>query len=237
MSDYEGNPRDRLVHLHMVDPFNIDPPPDQSVQGRLARMLKSVGSKGTLAVRARMITSVSNTKFKTIDGKPISMVGLHGKDEVLAVGPTWAIERLGDGDVPEFEEEVSLLKEALRIYRLLGELACSPIDSEEIARRNSTITFDLDKAYKQIRGYDENGRIAARAFVDSVVAKLETYVADCENGEVPWWHFWSQESTEMLEGIGLFDFKEISFMVGSASKLLQSFDPPIVADVTTNKLC
>jgi hypothetical protein len=48
-----------------------------------------------------MITIISNTHFKTVGGLPVSLVGLQGKDEVLVVGPKWALARLADGDVPK----------------------------------------------------------------------------------------------------------------------------------------
>lgn len=57
-----------LVKLELMDIMNIDPMPDKAMQGRLTRVLKLVGAQGTISVRARMITTVSNTKFKTQDG-------------------------------------------------------------------------------------------------------------------------------------------------------------------------
>ena len=105
------NPGDTLVQLFLVKPFDLDPVPDKSLQGRLDRVLRSVGANGTIAVRARMITAISNTKFKTVDGDPVSLVGLHGKDELLVRGPTWAIENLGRGESPDTEECRSWLKQ------------------------------------------------------------------------------------------------------------------------------
>lgn len=106
-----GNPGDTLVQLFLVKPFDLDPVPDKSLQGRLDRVLRSVGANGTIAVRARMITAISNTKFKTVDGDPVSLVGLHGKDELLVRGPTWAIERLGRGETPDQDECQSWLEQ------------------------------------------------------------------------------------------------------------------------------
>lgn len=106
-----GNPGDTLVQLFLVKPFDLDPVPDKSLQGRLDRVLRSVGANGTIAVRARMITAISNTKFKTVDGNPVSLVGLHGKDELLVRGPTWAVERLGRGETPDPDECPSWLKQ------------------------------------------------------------------------------------------------------------------------------
>jgi len=104
------NPGDTLVQLFLVKPVDLDPVPDKSLQGRLDRVLRSVGADGTIAVRARMITAISNTKFKTTDGEPVSLVGLHGKDELLVRGPTWAIERLGRGESPDPDECPAWLK-------------------------------------------------------------------------------------------------------------------------------
>lgn len=105
------NPGDTLVQLFLVKPLDLDPVPDKSLQGRLDRVLRSVGANGTIAVRARMITAISNTKFKTVDGEPVSLVGLHGKDELLIRGPTWAIECLGRGETPNPDECPSWLKQ------------------------------------------------------------------------------------------------------------------------------
>src|SRR5450759_823580 len=91
----------RLVRLHLVAPFHIDPVPDKSVLGRFEKALRSVGATGSISVRARMITAVAPTKFKTISGLPVSLVGLHGKDDLLVLGPTWALERLSRGESPE----------------------------------------------------------------------------------------------------------------------------------------
>ena len=95
---------DKLVTLYLISPFNIEPTPDKSLLGRLDRVLRSVGAGERIAVRSRMITAVASTKFKTKLGHPVSLVGLHGKDELLVVGPTWAIERLAAGQQPDDRE-------------------------------------------------------------------------------------------------------------------------------------
>lgn len=64
-------------------------------------MLKGVGADGDVLIRPRMITIISSTHFKTVGGLPVSLVGLHGKDEVLVVGPKWALARLADGNIPK----------------------------------------------------------------------------------------------------------------------------------------
>lgn len=210
MSNHEGNPRDRLVHLQLIDLFNITPAPDKSVQGPLAKMLKSVGSKGKHAVRARMITAVSNTKFETLDGEPISLVGLHGKGEMLAVGPTWAIERLAEGETPEFDQEVSALQGELEEYRRLVALVRANADESHVDL--SQIPDDINKL--------RSGVIAARrrsvtdvptdvpktkvlSILDDVIVKLESFITDCESGEFPWWFFWSTTSDAKRKEVGL----------------------------------
>ncbi len=95
---------DKLVTLHLISPFNVEPTPDKSLLGRLDRVLRSVGAGERIAVRSRMITAVASTKFKTKSGHPVSLVGLHGKDELLVVGPTWAIERLAAGRQPDDQD-------------------------------------------------------------------------------------------------------------------------------------
>lgn len=97
---------DKLVTLYLISPFNIEPTPDKSLLGRLDRVLRSVGAGERIAVRSRMITAVASTKFKTSSGHPVSLVGLHGKDELLVVGPTWAIERLAAGQQPDDREGI-----------------------------------------------------------------------------------------------------------------------------------
>lgn len=116
------NPGDNLVRLRLVSPFDLDPPPDRGLQGRLDRVLKSVGAKTHLSVRARMITAISNTKFKTLAGEPVSLVGLHGKDELLVLGPDWAIENLGRGDEPNPTEVDSFIAEQKRTLEQQLEL-------------------------------------------------------------------------------------------------------------------
>lgn len=48
-----------------------------------------------------MITAVASTKYKTHSGLPVTLVGLHGKDELLVVGPVWAVLKLANGEIPK----------------------------------------------------------------------------------------------------------------------------------------
>jgi hypothetical protein len=90
-----------LVSLPIASPISLDPIPDRKLLGRFTNLLKGVGADGDVLIRPRMITIISNTHFKTVGGLPVSLVGLQGKDEVLVVGPKWALARLADGDVPK----------------------------------------------------------------------------------------------------------------------------------------
>lgn len=203
MSDYRGNPRDRLVHLELIDLFNITPTPDKLFQGPLARMLKSVGSKGKYAVRARMITAVSKTKFKTLDGEPISLVGLHGKGEMLSIGPAWAIERLAEGMLPDFDNRVSELRDELERYRVLADEARRLDDHDELPKQRWLITRPVGDALCRIKEFNAAQREEVLAFVDGVIAKLETFIAECEGGTIPWWFFWSTRWPSKRTEIGL----------------------------------
>lgn len=104
---------DHLVKLHLVAPMSVEPTPDKSVFGRFDRVLRSVGAPREVMVRPRMITAVAETKYKTGDGLPVSVVGLHGKDELLVVGPVWALEDLANGrstsDLKEVRSSLDVL--------------------------------------------------------------------------------------------------------------------------------
>jgi hypothetical protein len=139
------NPGDTLVQLFLVKPFDLDPVPDQSLQGRLDRVLRSVGANGRIAVRARMITAISNTKFKTVDGDPVSLVGLHGKDELLAQGPTWAIERLGRGETPDPDKCKSWLEQkAKEVAKERGSLSEARTELD-FYTKNRPVLDELEK--------------------------------------------------------------------------------------------
>lgn len=94
------NPIASLVSIPLASQISLDPIPDRKLFGRFTNLLRGVGADGDVLIRPRMITIISSTHFKTIGGLPVSLVGLHGKDEVLVVGPKWALARLADGYVP-----------------------------------------------------------------------------------------------------------------------------------------
>ncbi|WP_427914831.1 hypothetical protein ACPWT1_07940 [Ramlibacter sp. MMS24-I3-19] len=62
-----------------------------------------------------MITAVAETKFRTRTGLPVSVVGLHGKDELLVVGPAWALRELANGrathDLRPVQSEFDVLED------------------------------------------------------------------------------------------------------------------------------
>jgi len=217
-----GNPRDHLVQLQLVDLMNTTPPPERSVQGQIARTLKNVGSNKRFAVRARMITLVSDTKYKTFEDWPISLVGLHGKGEILALGPAWAIERLGEGIASSFDDEVSVLREELQLYRDLAALASKPIGETSLSRpryRNSRMAsahrgpWDIKswrdelpwlvtRASRTIDGWDAGCRHQAMTFIDGVIFRLQAFIEECDAGGVPWYFFWTTGASAKRAAIG-----------------------------------
>lgn len=94
-----------FLTLYLVDVLDFDhneiPDSEHLNGGRFAKSAISAGCSGKIMVRARMITAISNTKFRTKEGAPISLVSLHGKDDVLVLGPPEAIERIACGEEPE----------------------------------------------------------------------------------------------------------------------------------------
>ena len=90
-----------LVQLNLIAPSHVEPLPDKENFGRFDKVLRSVGSPRTVHVRPRMITVVSETKYITKSGLPVSLIGLHGKDELLVVGPVWALLKLASGQKPK----------------------------------------------------------------------------------------------------------------------------------------
>lgn len=114
------NSPDKLVRLYLVAPIHVEPTPDKAVLGRFERILRGVGATGSIAVRARMITLVAGTKFKTVSGLPVSLVGLQGKDDLLVLGPAWALELLSTGkalETPENRRPMDILEDARTVVQ------------------------------------------------------------------------------------------------------------------------
>lgn len=181
-----------LVKLELVDIMDIDPMPDKAMQGRLARMLKQVGAQGNIAVRARMITSVSNTKFKNRDGHPISLVGLHGKDELLVRGPAWAIEEIGRGRTPDTEQYISQLSAR---KALLTELL-KVIDSSE---RPQNLLASIQDVLLDADQLDASAKTVLKQQIGELLTDLSMVLERSESGSIPWWYFWSTWWTEQEE--------------------------------------
>jgi hypothetical protein len=68
-----------------------------------------------------MITAVASTKYKTRSGMPVTLVGLHGKDELLVVGPASALIRLAAGEVPKPTTSQDLASEFERALQFVLE--------------------------------------------------------------------------------------------------------------------
>lgn len=124
-------------------------------------------------VRSRMITIISSTHFKTLGGSPVSLVGLHGKDEVLVVGPTWALQRLATGDIPNLsgntstEQAISIAKsfsiEQLfwfaRIYELVAAARGMPHQQLE----NCRLKNEQPDIFEKLAKDDDWNRVGAEA--------------------------------------------------------------------------
>jgi|GEM_PF-6889574 len=122
MNSQNGNSNrfgDTMVRIEIAtkDKFDMATLPDQKNPGRLQAMLKSVGSSQVITIRSRMITAVADTKYRTKDGHPISLIGVHGKDELLVVGPTWVFERYAKGVEPDVEAWIDKLYTYIRTIR------------------------------------------------------------------------------------------------------------------------
>lgn len=131
MNMTNGRSASDLIQLHLISPAHVEPPPDVS-NSRFAKVLRSVGASSAVHVRPRMITVVADTKYKTRSGMPVTLVGLHGKDELLVVGPDWAILRLANGEAPkttggrdissEYEDALAYVVEEIYWLKRLGTL-------------------------------------------------------------------------------------------------------------------
>lgn len=120
--------RDALIGIYVIAMQHLDPSPTTALSGRFVKVLQDAKAKGRIAVRARMITAVAQTQYQTRNGLPVSLIGLHGKDELLVVGPAWALERIGAGDYPSMKnqtaviDKISLVKDEIAMLEKLPEL-------------------------------------------------------------------------------------------------------------------
>ena len=98
--------------------LDIMPENEHLSGGRFAKSAVSAGCSGKIMVRSRMITAISDTKYRTKSGAPITLVSLHGKDDVLVLGPAEAIERIANGEIPEpytHSGYIDKVKQAIKI--------------------------------------------------------------------------------------------------------------------------
>lgn len=142
-----------LIQLHLISPAYVDPTPD-TTSGRFGTVLRSVGATTSVYVRPRMITAVAGTKYKTRSGLPVTLVGLHGKDELLVVGPDWAILKLASGDVPKtkpapdsasvFDEAIQfVLEEMFWLQKLEVLLSIAQSDQEQNSKFSDPVAPEL----------------------------------------------------------------------------------------------
>lgn len=167
------NSANSLVSLPLASQISLDPIPDRKLFGRFTNLLKGVGADGDVLIRPRMITIISSTHFKTIGGLPVSLVGLHGKDEVLVVGPKWALARLAAGDLPkdtdlvEAEASVPRIKsyavEQLYWFTRLPELVSAANGSLDERLETSTVENELPEVFKRLRKDSDWNRVSAEA--------------------------------------------------------------------------
>jgi hypothetical protein len=196
MDDFLISPSDCLVYLHVVAPSGLSGKPREALaDGWLDRMVEVTG-RGELVVRARMIVGVHSTDYRTPEGLPVSAVSLCRSDSVLALGPDWALRRLAAGIQPEFEREVSSLKDDLLRYRELAIRATALPSAESSAS-------SVEAGLMRLEQFSMNSRADALAFVDQVIRQLEAFIAECQKGTVPWWFFWTGEATARRRRVGL----------------------------------
>lgn len=181
---------DNLVTLHLISTFDVEPPPDKSVLGRLDKVLRAVGANGKVSVRSRMITAVADTKYRTTNGIPVSLVGLHGKDELLVIGPAWAIERLAHGEQPEKKtnqpasvcDHGAMIRDILEseifwLIQLPRLLACS-VGSEIKSAHVSDAIASIISEYSSVLGQDYLERILKKLSPQEIDAKLSKNIAE-----------------------------------------------------------
>jgi hypothetical protein len=190
---------------------------DKELVGRFQKALRAVGAAGSVAVRPRMITAVAGTKFKTLSGLPVSLVGLHGKDDLLVLGPAWAIERLGSGQVPpvpaaaehadwllKCRELVATEIECLTLLPQLLELvppSLKPVDFEnspKLAAASELLQGLLRATVARVHDYFSTKDVNEFVTRTSQEAKavLEEIEAQIEQGAESyplWWVGWESE--------------------------------------------
>ena len=197
-----------LVQIYLVEPIDIDPVPDKAfTNGRFAKLLTGIGAKGRALVRARMITIVAETKFRTTTGLPISLIGLHGKDEVLVLGPVWALERLAAGESVRAGEQ--RLAEATRVVasEIESLRQCASYVNQVLCGDDSREATDFVESFfrcsrDEVDQYFQT--VNVNDFVSSHLAEATTLQESLrllrnDNTEYrEWWWAWEREDLAQL---------------------------------------
>lgn len=199
--------RNEFLRLFLVQPIDIEPVPDEEhLNGRFIKSAERAGCKGVISVRARMITAIADTKYKTTDGAPMSLIGLHGKDEVLVLGPRWAIERLASGErEPETLEYSGMIRASIEIAESeLAYLRQIPalIKQADMGDSDDPANKDLRKFFRtsidEIQAYFETNQVTefVRAHSKEVRRHLEDLRVklEVEHKHRLWWAGWEDFS-------------------------------------------
>lgn len=205
-----------FVRLHLVAIHQLQPVPSNDLMGRFQKALRSVGAAGSVAVRSRMITAIASTRFQTLSGLPVSLVGLHGKDDVLVDGPPWALERLGAGESPPgpvatehgdwllrshdvVATEISVLKLLPKLLALTTDTSADPASSSVSIRAaaEGLLGALFRTKLQQIHGFFVGKDVGE--FVDQMIKEAEEVLSDLKSHRDQgaesypvWWAGWDE---------------------------------------------
>lgn len=164
---------ENLVSLPLASHISLDPIPDRKLFGKFTNLLKSVGTDGDLLIRPKMISIISSTHFKTVSGLPVSLVGLQGKEDVLVVGPKWALARLAQGDLPKngdyaavgttVNKAKSFAAEQLYWFTRLPELVAAAKGAPDRLLSKSVIESQLPDVFERLEKDSDWNRVSADA--------------------------------------------------------------------------
>lgn len=197
--------RNEFLKLHLIEHLDFDPIPELDIQaGRFVKNAKDAGCPGQFSVRKRMITAIAETKFKTIDGAPVSLIGLHGKDDMLVAGPAYAIERLASGEeLPELNSAAE--NKSIKAAQELAKSEISYLNSLEEVMSLAGVADRKDKVCKEVMHFfrtnieeinDFFDGHELPNFVDCYIKEAQEhleYLNNIYNGEIKyprWWSVW-----------------------------------------------
>lgn len=153
-----------------------------------------------ISVRARMISLITSTKFKTTSGQPISLVGLHGKDEILVVGPTWAIARLATGEVPKkvdtppsIPDLCSRIETELLLLKNLPALLSAKLNIDQIKDRDEILAAMFRTNLSNVELFFSKNDMTS--FSERMIAETNTVlvlVKDMPYRYPDWWIEWDE---------------------------------------------